>query len=290
MRAEIARRSPLGIGGDEGGDGRAVVLDPHDFTVEVHRAALTTYAVAHRFPHLAGTKPGILELVDQRLDHLALTRLEPAKQSVHHSRDQTQALDPLRCPVGRHRAGGDAPNFLGVRLEEGLEEHLAEAIDDPRLEATLGPDGTKSGLDVTQQDAGGPPGTELPERIDWLERVMEKLAAVVDTAQPRAGDERVAQDLAPEGVDLAVLGEEPVAADIEPVPLVFVGPTDPTDQPRIGLEHHARSAVPRELMGAGKARGAAAGDHRLVSCNDGLRTGVINARPAVGNLAGAYRL
>ena len=73
---------------------------------------------------------------------------------------------------------------------------------------------------------------------------MEELAVVVDPAQPRAGDELVAQDLAPEGVDLAALGEEPVAADVEPVSLVLVGPADAADQPGVGLEHDARSAVP----------------------------------------------
>ena len=53
----------------------------------------------------------------------------------------------------------------------------------------------------------------------------------------------VAQDLAPERVDLVALGEEPVAADIEAVSLVFIGPTDAADQRGIGFEHDARSTV-----------------------------------------------
>ena len=81
-----------------------------------------------------------------------------------------------------------------------------------------------------------------------------------------------------------------MAADIEPVPLVLIGPADAADQPGIGLEHHARSAVPRELIGAGESRGTAAGNHHLIRRDDELGTGVIDARPAVGNLTGANRL
>ena len=122
VRTEIACHPPLGIRGDEGRDGRTVVLDPHHLAVKVHRPSLRTDPVAHRFPHLAGTEPRILKLVDQGLDHLALARLEPAQQAVHDRRDQVQALDPLGRPVGRDLAGGHAPELLGVRLEEDLEE------------------------------------------------------------------------------------------------------------------------------------------------------------------------
>src|SRR5208337_5600533 len=177
-------------------------------------------------PHLAGTKPRILKLVDQSLDHLALARLKPPEQSVHHRRDKAQALDPLGCPVGRDLAGGHAPQLLRVRLEEDLEQFPAEPIDDPGLEGSLRPDRAQSRLEVTEQDPGGTPGTELPERVHRLERIIEEFAVVVDPAQPRASDELAAQDFAPEGVDLAALGEEPVAADIEPVPLVLIGPAD----------------------------------------------------------------
>ena len=189
VRPEIAGHPALGIRGDEGRDGRAVVLDPHDPAVEVHRPALPADPVAHRFPHLAGTEPRILKLVDQGLDHLALARLEPPEQAVHDRRDQAQALDPLRRPVGRDLAGRHAPDLLGVGLEEDLEEHAAEPIDDPVLEASLGPDRLQSGLEVAEQDPGRTPRTELPERVDRLERVVEELAVVVDPAQPRAGDE-----------------------------------------------------------------------------------------------------
>jgi hypothetical protein len=63
---------------------------------------------------------------------------------------------------------------------------------------------------------------------------MEELAVVVDPAEPRAGDELGAEDLTPEGIDLAALGEEPVASNVEPVTLVFIGPADAADQPGIG--------------------------------------------------------
>ena len=54
------------------------MLDPHDPAVEVDGAPLLADPVAGRFPHLAGAEPGVLELVDQGLDDLALAGLAAA--------------------------------------------------------------------------------------------------------------------------------------------------------------------------------------------------------------------
>ena len=110
---------------------------------------------------------------------------------------------------------------------------------------------------------------------------MEELAVVVDPAHPRAGDELVAQDLAPDRVDLVALGEEPVAADVEAIPLVLVGPADPADQPGVGFEHHAGAAVLAQLVGSRQPRRTAAGNHRAMGGNDGLGRRIVPLRPAV---------
>ena len=116
---------------------------------------------------------------------------------------------------------------------------------------------------------------------------MEEPAIVIDPAQPRAGDEVVSQDLAPEGTDLAALGEEPVPADVKAESLVFVGPADAAHQAGVRFEHHAGPAVLGKLVGASQSRGAAAGDHRLERGHHRLALGLLNTRPAVGNQTGA---
>ena len=212
--------------------------------------------VAGGFPHLAGAEPGVLEAVDQRLDDLALPlRLAGApKRPLDDRLDQAQPLDPLRGPVGRDGVGGHPPDLLGVGLEEDLEEDAAEAVDDPVLEAPLGPDRPQPRLDVARQDAGRAHRAELPEGVGRLERVVEELAVVVDAAQPRPGDELVAEDLAPDAVDLVALGEEAVAADVEPIALVLVGPADPADEVRVGLERRRTSGRARSARRPRSAR------------------------------------
>ena len=110
---------------------------------------------------------------------------------------------------------------------------------------------------------------------------MEELAVVVDAAEPRPRDELIAEDLAPDAVDLVALGEEAVAADVEPIALVLVGPADPADQVRVRLERDARVAVPGQLVGRGQPGRTRAGDHRGVRRDDRDRLGVVDLRPAM---------
>ena len=65
---------------------------------------------------------------------------------------QVQVLDPLGRPVGRNGRGRHPPDLFGVRLEEDLEEHAAEAVDDPVLDAPLGLDRRELRLDVGRAD------------------------------------------------------------------------------------------------------------------------------------------
>ena len=264
-----------------------IVLDLDHAAVEMDGPALRADPVAGHFPHLAGPEPRILELIDQGLDDLASARSETAEQSRRDGAHQVQVLDPLGRPVGRDGAGRHPPDLLGVRLEEDLEELAAEAVDDPILDAPLGLDRGQPGLEVARHDPERAQEAQLPERIDGLERIMEELAVVVDPAEPRPSEQLVAQDLAPEPVDLVALREEPVSADVEAIAFVLVGPADAADQPRVGFENDARLAVLAQLVGGGQPGRAAAGDDGLVGRHDRDRRRIINPRPAMGNEPGA---
>ena len=116
---------------------------------------------------------------------------------------------------------------------------------------------------------------------------MEELAVVVDPAHPLAGDELVAEDLAPERVDLIALGEESVAADIEPIAFVLVGPADPADECWLGLEDDAGGTVAGQLVGGGEAGGTGAGDDGGMGGDDGDLAGLLDPGPSVRGQAGS---
>ncbi len=255
------------------------MLDPIDPSAELHRAPAQVHPVPDGFPHLAGAEPRVLELLDQRLDGLAAGTADPER--VQGGADEAEALDPLRRPVGRDLGGGHPPDLLGVGLEEDVEEGPAEAVDDPVFEAPLGLDRLGAGLQVAGEDPGRGDRAELLQGVDRTQGVVKELAIVVDPAQPRAAEELIGEDLVPEGVDLGVLGEEPMAADVEAVALVNIRPTDPADEVRVGLDDDAAAAVLRQLVGGGQAGGAGAGDDGLERLDDGLSPRILDAMPAM---------
>ena len=83
-------------------------------------------------------------------------------------------------------------------------------------------------------------------------------------------------------VDLVALGEEAVAADIEAVALVLLGPADAADADRVGLKDDAGHAVAGQLVGGGQAGGAGAGDDGRIG-GDHARVGTapLNPLPAM---------
>ena len=105
---------------------------------------------------------GYWKLVDQRLDHLALGDLSrPPKRAIP---DRPTRLKPLiRCAAqsAEMLAGRHPPELLGVGLEEDLEEQPAEAVDDPVLEAPLGPDRPQSRLQIARDHGDRTQRTEL---------------------------------------------------------------------------------------------------------------------------------
>ena len=81
-----------------------------------------------------------------------------------------------------------------------------------------------------------------------------------------------------------------MAADVEPIALVFVGPADAADQAGIGFKHHAGLAVPGELIGPGEPCGTAPDDHRVECRDDCLGARIIHPGPAMRQHTGANRL
>ena len=227
----------------------AAVLDPQtgDRRVEPDFAALLVDVLGHLLPHLAGAEAGVVELGDQRLDLVALV----AEEGGLGGAEEGQALDPLRGPLGADLVGGDAPQLLGVGLEEVLVEPLAEAIGDPLLKGVLAALGLDRRPQVGGHAAGQLDRAELADHVDTLQRVLEELVVPVDPALARALEELLLHDLVPEVVDLLDLGEEAVAAEIEAVSVADLGAGDAADLVR-GLEHDHGLALLGELIAGGE--------------------------------------
>src|SRR5262245_47487575 len=101
---------------------------------EQHLATEAADFFGRRLPHLARTKPWVLEAVDEGLDRF---RTFLQLRRVQDRLGEAQALDALRRPLGTDLRAGDAPDFFRVCLEEDLEEPLPESIRDPLLEVLL---------------------------------------------------------------------------------------------------------------------------------------------------------
>src|SRR5687767_11966039 len=99
-------------------DSPTVDLEPHDRLVEVDPPPFLLDRQGHRLPHLARAVARIVELLDQRSD---LAPVVPPYRRTS-SREEGDALDALRGPLGADLGGRHAPDLLRVRPEEQLEE------------------------------------------------------------------------------------------------------------------------------------------------------------------------
>ena len=224
--------------------------------LEAHLAAELLDAGGHGLPHLARAVARVLELVDQRLDLVALV----AEEGGLGGAEEAQALDALGGPLGAHLGGGDAPHLLGVALEEVGVEALAEAVGDPGLEVVLAALGLDRGPHVAQRAAHELDRAELLDDVGALERVVEVAPAPVDARHARAHEELVAHDLEPEVVDLLALGEEAVPAEVEAVALGVDDGLGQAADLLVGFQHDHAPAGLGEQVARGQAGGAAADD------------------------------
>src|SRR3989304_271824 len=169
-------------------------------------------------PHHPRPEARIVELLDERLDDLL--PLRPEERVADGDRER-QALDALRRPLRANLRARDAPHFLGVRLEENAVELLAEAVGHPLFKRVLTRIREDLRGQIAQRDVRAGEQPEVGERLKRPEGVIVKLAPVEDTRDARADEEVRAEEVAPELLDLAALGEKTMSADVEVV--VFVG-------------------------------------------------------------------
>ena len=205
--------------GLDGDDAAVADLELLDAAVHPHLAAVGDDLVGHRLPHLARAEARVVELLDQRLDLVALV----AEERGLGGRHEGEALDPLGGPLGAQLGRRDAPDLLGVGLEEVLVEPLAEAVGDPLLEVLLLALGLHRGPEVGEAGADELDRAELADHVHAVERVLEELAVPEDARLARALEELLLHHLVPEVVDLLGLGEEAVAAEVEAVAVADLG-------------------------------------------------------------------
>src|SRR4051812_46468 len=107
----------------------------------VDLAALRLDLPGDLLPHLAGAEFGIEELLDETgLGRLLADRFVAGDEFLRGVGDglrDRNAFDPLGAPLRRDLIARDAPDLLGVILEEGLVKLGAEAIDHEILEIAL---------------------------------------------------------------------------------------------------------------------------------------------------------
>jgi hypothetical protein len=115
---------------------------------------------------------------------------------------------------------------------------------------------------------------ELLDDVHALERIGQELAVPEDARHARAEQELLAHHLVPELVDLFGLGEEAVAAEIEPVAIADLGLGEAADLV-LGLEDDDGHALLGEQVSGGETRRASAedGDRTLA----GPRRGRVDA-------------
>ena len=97
--------------------------------------------------------------------------------------------------------------------------------------------------------------------VRGLKRVREVLAVVVDAGQARPDEKLLAERRLPEALDRRQLGEEPMAAEVEAIPVALDRLREPADD-SVGLEHRATLAAQSQYVG-GRQPGRARAEHRI---------------------------
>src|SRR5262249_60042419 len=103
----------------------------------------------------------------------------------------------------------DAPNLLGVSLEENLVEAVAKTIGDPLLEVGLFGMRKESRLGIAQADQKRFDRPQTCQRVGGLERIIEEPLAIVNAREAGADQENLPQKLLPPGIDSRNLCEKP---------------------------------------------------------------------------------
>ena len=232
-------------------------LQPLHRGAGAHVAAVLDDRRAHRLPHLPRAEARIVELRDQALHLVSLV----AEERRPGSGEEGEALDPLGGPFGADLRGRHAPELLGVRLEEELEQAPSEAIRDPVLEGVVDLVPARRSAEVRGHAAGELDRAELPDHVGPAQRIVEVALVPVDARHAWTQQELVAEHLVPQRVDLDRFREEAMAAQIEAVAVDLDGLGQPSHL-LLGLQHDRIGPGLAELIRRGEAGGPAAEDER----------------------------
>jgi len=259
------------------------VLDAVDRPAHQHRLAPGATHLGHPLPHLPRPEPRIAEAVDQGRDQVAsIGGLAMRQQGALQDEPHVEALDALCGPIRRELFGADPPHLLRVRLEKDVVEAKAKLISGPVLEAAWILDRRHPRLRVARHASDRLQRPQVPERVGCLERIREIASSVVDTRKAVPRQHLRAEDLGPEVFDLLVLGEEPVASDVEPVALVLDRASQPAHVGRVFFDHRGRDVVLHQLIGRGQPGRAGADDHNVLVAVPGTQVAHSINRPDAG--------
>src|SRR5204863_9967944 len=101
---------------------------------------------------------------------------------------------------------------------------------------------------------------DLADHVPALARTGEELPVPEDARHAGALEDLLAHDLEPQLVDLVDLGEEAVAAEVEPVAVADLGLGDAADLP-LGFDDHDREPLFGQEV-AGREAGGTGAEHK----------------------------
>lgn len=136
-----------------------------------------------------------------------------------------------------------------------IEQSASEAVRYPLFEGTLFRMRHELGAEVVEGYEGGFDHSEIPENVLDADGIVEEPVAVVDAGESRTFDEVVPEGPVPEFVHFLRLGEEPVTAEVEAVPLVFERLADAADE-RFLLDDDDGFSFADEATGRGESGGS----------------------------------
>ena len=168
----------------DGDDPAAREPDALDAAVRRDRAAALAHLPGDFLPQLSGTELRIEEALDQARVRGLRREAHRATHRVNDGARERQPLDALRAPRRADPGAGDAPDLLGVRLEERLVELPPEPVDEEVLEVAFGTTRERLGGEIAQSRAHRSEHAQVDDRADVEpDRVVEEAPAMVDPRQ-----------------------------------------------------------------------------------------------------------
>ncbi len=235
---------------------------PGDGAVQQHLVAGLLHVLGHALGNAHIAVARIHEFLDQA-DH-AVARLE---QGVGDNPPDGQALAALGHPVGRQLVAGAAPDLLAVLLEEHLIQFGAElrrvgvlhVLDLPRGDDLA--DRFAQEREARHQHRHR---VRLLQDVGELHRVIVEDAAVVNAADPLHHHDLAFHQSAKPAVQVFVLGEPAVAAEVELEPLDLDRVAQPADE-IVAVQHRGLDAICAQFMSDGESGRAGAQNHHVLA-------------------------